>query len=718
MYSGYLLKRNNPHGAPPLQKTFCILWGTHLMDYESEEDAKCSMSPKGVLELIGVSEWDIEPSSFQQYTNNFLVVTHTGGTYYLSTTTAEDRDIWMLKIKGALECMFANTAVIGYKPTKHFQSKPKPIPILPIGTVVHSSDRPGLGSISSTNYNKSTTNNSNTTGAPAFCAKTGVALPPSHTIHCPCCGCYYSSIEYINDSSTAIQIQIEESVKMCFNCKSTQCCLIWMKNMCYIHIMHLHEMTPAVQTDIKKFKSSFKLRRKDSTRLDMAAQLLEQQNISPSEFEELRVVDCEYRLENVISEGDRIQATLELLGNDMQTMISLLMSSSAADATGRLSFYQVILKILSLADSEPDLIDFYFPQLVQVHFLESKTQTKSSLTKVDLLQQALLAISAKYPALSLRLAWNLLGIVGDYHENRIDTCQYAASMVLLLQLELLMTGNVSCLVPAGRQALLLKQQDCVLYGEVDVMEMPPLLTPATIDTAIASIHDETTGNGTGTSDSGTNKIHAHPHTPDTSQPDFPASAGSPMTPNTGTMFRNVATPVPNPSPNIFSTKSNTNTNTPNTANSSKSTNVDVPSTPPKICRQLTSVFKAAEHQQETLIHDLRVLFRLRYSLYEAEAKIRYARDRQKEKEKQCGVVGQSQSNGSSVSGVTDSPSVSGKTTVPSHLHLPTHIHLVVRAGGVDLPTPVAVGRALPVPPIETVSFCLTVTSSPAWGWVI
>jgi hypothetical protein len=49
-----------------------------------------------------------------------------------------------------------------------------------------------------------------------------------------------------------------------------------MKTMTYMHALTLHELTPVVMQDVLRYKASFRLRRRLSTRLDMAAQLLEQ----------------------------------------------------------------------------------------------------------------------------------------------------------------------------------------------------------------------------------------------------------------------------------------------------------------------------------------------------------------------------------------------------------------------------------------------------------
>ena len=435
----------------------------------------------------------------------------------------------MSHIRCALECMFANPTVVGYKPTKHFQNKSLP-------TLIPNHSKDGF--------------------LPPVCAKTGLVLPMNASIYCPSCCRYFSSSEYINEFSTIIQCTIEDAVKVCLDCKLAQCCVLWLKNLTYVHIMNLHELTPMVNIEVVKFKASFKLRRKTSRGLDMAAQLLDQENINLGEFEELRRVDHEFRREQITIEGDRIAKTLDYLGSDMQTMISLLLSSNASDACGRLSYYQVILKIITLADTEIELIDFYFPQLIHIHFVEAKYCTVSSMFKVDLLQQALLAVSAKYPGLSLKLAWSLMSMIGDYFEKRVCTSQYAAAMVLLLELEMIMSGQSSALLPIEKQQLLIEEQEIALYGM---------------------------SNGTGTSNNTTNTI----------------TSGS----NSKHRISNI--PTSNSTANV---ELHTNTN-------------EI-----QICKQLIAIFKPCSHQKEALLFDINVLFRVRYRLYEVEAKARYKRD--------------------------------------------------------------------------------------------
>lgn len=239
----------------------------------------------------------------------------------------------------------------------------------------------------------------------------------------------------------------EDCEKTCSDCKHAQMCVLWLKSLNYVHTMTLHELCPSVQKDVNKFRASFRLRRKCSQRLNMAAELLDAGSLKEGEFEELRRVDHEYRRELVFEDSQKLKAAVEAFGPDMQTIIAVLLNPTLFESGGRLSYYYVIMRVLEIADSEPQLIDFYFPQLLQVHLQESRGRSEEALWKVDLVQQALLVLSQKYPSLASKLAWSLLASIADYVEfKRIYQVQYAACLCLLLQLELMITGVVSSIV--------------------------------------------------------------------------------------------------------------------------------------------------------------------------------------------------------------------------------------------------------------------------------
>ena len=161
-----------------------------------------------------------------------------GATYYLSTPTKKDREEWILYIKQALECHFANPQILPFKPSKILLSRPQ--------------------------ISRST-----------LCSKTRTVLT-SAAVFCRSCGRGFCAPEYVNDISTMLQIGAEETEKVCNDCKNTQTYVIWFKTMTYLHAMTLHELSPEIGKDIGRYKASFKLRRRESGRLEMAAQLLEE----------------------------------------------------------------------------------------------------------------------------------------------------------------------------------------------------------------------------------------------------------------------------------------------------------------------------------------------------------------------------------------------------------------------------------------------------------
>jgi hypothetical protein len=147
---------------------YSVLWGTLLLDFDSEEDSKTSLSPKQTSEVLGISEWDGQGRGSNQYPNGLLLVTHTGATYYLSCTTNKDREDWILNIKQALECHFLNPDILPFKPSKILQNKPP----------------------------KSYSNK---------CPKTGNLLT-NNALFCMSCGRGFSSVECVSETSTMLQI--------------------------------------------------------------------------------------------------------------------------------------------------------------------------------------------------------------------------------------------------------------------------------------------------------------------------------------------------------------------------------------------------------------------------------------------------------------------------------------------------------------------------------
>lgn len=377
-----------------------------LLDYDNEEEARLSLTPKLVSEIVGISEWEGQ-SRTGQSPNGLLLVTLAGGTYYLAAQSIKDRDEWLLHVRRAMECTFANDKIKDYRPSKIIQTRPR---LFPSKT----------------------------------CAKTKVPLSSGNAVYCRSCGLGFASSELVQEMCSFLQIGGEENERCCSDCRSAQICIIWLKSLNYVHLMTLHDMTPRVNDELRTtFKATFKLRRRLSTALDMAGQLLDQNSITAEEFRDLQQVDRLSQLDKVFEASEQLGSALEVIGDDMHMIISLLLRPSTTEAGGRVAYYELMLKILRVADREPELIDFYLPQLLQIYMLEAAHRSPTALCKVDLLQQMILVLAQKYPALALRISWLLTASASDYDEKKTIAPQYAACVCLLLQLEMAVTGIVS-----------------------------------------------------------------------------------------------------------------------------------------------------------------------------------------------------------------------------------------------------------------------------------
>lgn len=389
-----------------------------LFDYENEDDARTHMNPKLVVELVGVSEWDGKGRA-NNYPAGLLLVTRTRRNYYASCSSVQERDEWVFHFRKSLECIFANNEIAPFKPCSIIQTR------------------------------------SSADARNSRCPKTDYAVT-SYSPKCGSCGRRFYSSEYVTEACVLSQFGCEEPEKVCVECKNVQMCIFWLKTMNYVQTLELHEMTDTVLKDVKKFNASFQLRRRLSQRLDMAGELFASGNLTSEEFEELRSVDHAYRREVQHDECLKLKQAIETFGEDMQTIINILLNGSMTSKGGRNAYYTIILRILELADQAPDLVDFYFPQLYQIHLQQLLIRTPESYMKIDCLQQALLVLSQKYPSFGMKLAWSLLATVGDFQEKRASQVQYAACMVLLLQLEMVTTGHISVIADVPTSRLLSK----------------------------------------------------------------------------------------------------------------------------------------------------------------------------------------------------------------------------------------------------------------------
>ena len=52
MFAGFVHRRGSPLGPPPMARKYCVLWGSQLWEYSSEEEAASSLRPESCVEIL------------------------------------------------------------------------------------------------------------------------------------------------------------------------------------------------------------------------------------------------------------------------------------------------------------------------------------------------------------------------------------------------------------------------------------------------------------------------------------------------------------------------------------------------------------------------------------------------------------------------------------------------------------------------------------------
>eukprot|EP00624_Nannochloropsis_granulata_P001637 evm.model.NODE_18033_length_94466_cov_20.978998.25 len=106
---GYLWKRQvsvSGGGSPPaVQRVYCVLAGTTLWDYDSEEEAALGQRPRSEVNVIGVSPWDGR-ARYQSYAFGLLFLSAQGTTYHAVAQSKEDLEYWLSAIRLGLQVRF------------------------------------------------------------------------------------------------------------------------------------------------------------------------------------------------------------------------------------------------------------------------------------------------------------------------------------------------------------------------------------------------------------------------------------------------------------------------------------------------------------------------------------------------------------------------------------------------------------------------------------
>lgn len=93
---------------------------------------------------------------------------------------------------------------------------------------------------------------------------------------------------------------------------------------------------------------------------------MEKGELTTAEFDRCRLMDVDVRRGMQYEEAERLHTALSALGNDVQTIVDLLINPATTDGGGLVTYRQVIFRILAVAEETPAVMDFYLPQLMQV----------------------------------------------------------------------------------------------------------------------------------------------------------------------------------------------------------------------------------------------------------------------------------------------------------------------------------------------------------------
>jgi hypothetical protein len=101
---GYLWKRGAPQN-PAMQRVFCVLAGTTLWDFDTEEEAALGLRPRCEVDVIGVSPWDGK-LGYQKYSFGFLFLSSLGTTFHAVAQSKDDLESWLSAMRVGLQVKF------------------------------------------------------------------------------------------------------------------------------------------------------------------------------------------------------------------------------------------------------------------------------------------------------------------------------------------------------------------------------------------------------------------------------------------------------------------------------------------------------------------------------------------------------------------------------------------------------------------------------------
>ncbi|GAB9476282.1 hypothetical protein Gpo141_00013350, partial [Globisporangium polare] len=98
---GYLYKKGGLLST--MQRRYCVLKGTMLAYYTNQDECKRQATPRDVLEVVQVRDWDGASTLRQHYKHAFEIDYLGGATYQCHCDSQEDKTLWMQAIQHALD---------------------------------------------------------------------------------------------------------------------------------------------------------------------------------------------------------------------------------------------------------------------------------------------------------------------------------------------------------------------------------------------------------------------------------------------------------------------------------------------------------------------------------------------------------------------------------------------------------------------------------------
>lgn len=377
---GYLWKRAGT-AAPAMQRVFCVLAGSTLWDYDTEEEAALGLRPRCEIDLIGVSPWDGK-AKYQTYNFGFLFVSSLGTTYYAVAQSKEDLESWLSAMRVGLQ------AKLGSAP-----SEP-----------------------AATDSNPPSRKDSE------VCGISGQPLHRSNPkVFCSSCGGAFGQ-EYCSEDVPLMHFKQQTGVRVCRNCFLAQYFLNHLKLLNATLRTHLHELEQEGKPVTDKNSAKIRAFRNQSKEALLAWQLLDSNQIDGKEFSELLLADARMKDERINTQLADFQVEIKAAGDDAVTLLRYLFDFR--DEGQPLKYAQVLQRLLDVAKVNLPAVDFILPQLLQIFVLMSDRGLNQVL-QLEALEEFIVRICTKSSAhIALRVVWAMMG----YYE---DTLQLNAPAFLL-----------------------------------------------------------------------------------------------------------------------------------------------------------------------------------------------------------------------------------------------------------------------------------------------